>query len=692
MHRSQGRLRSQLLILMNMNKLNKQLQEGLFNEAFQSVKALSPEDLNSLFNHFSEKAACNNLLHQFFKFKPQNPDYWFELFLKYFKSEDLLWGIRCTRACFDSAYDNLFSVLENHPDLKVRTHYHFWKHIQPLIELGKEERETLFNSLEQKSLHEWLLYMALWYEEKRAFLWKHDPSGKTHYETTNVYVNGLNLFLDYLLHRPNPDKPKINDVESLSTWVIEKVCREKAKGTNPPEFDLIDKWVGWHHFISTILDSYCFDESYDVEATTEGYCFFCNDSESYFRWKVNGAKLLDWIMKCEEDSWVMTNKQIDEGLEVPGDNINEAFINLQETRINNLTKNLLNYYNLKDAEDFPVSMLMDIINDFSFSALKYWVNPLDVKYMQNADEWYKHILNVNHDILIDEDYTDFMNEMKDYKDTKSALKFAEELLIFNTEAGYLKNYNPYNPKVNIYRTPFIKINSTLFSFTAIIGEARSGLCLIENTLKWLSNDRRKVLRKKQTDGMEKALADLFKEKGWKNVVHGLRYDVGVSKKEGDFDVLIFGDGILLQIELKRSQLRFTLEEAQNEKVQSLNKAAGQILKGRKFIEENKTWIKEQLKLKPEDEIKEIYSLIVSTSFENDHEIINGVCRKIPLFEIEEILKGSDFSMIRNMKLNPLDELRKMIDSEYMAELIKEQVRADFKAPDDMTFYFRDSKS
>lgn len=672
-----------------MNKLHKQLSEGLFNEAFQTIKVLSTEDLNLLFNHFSGKQECINLLHQFFKTKPANGDYWFKLFLQYFKPEDIVWGIRCNRACFNKEYDTLFAVFENHPDLKVKTHYHFWKHLQPLIELGQEERESLFNAIEQKSLHEWLLYMALWYEEKRALLWKYDPSGISHSADTNLYVNSLSQFLDYLLHSQRINRQKTNNVDSLTNWVIEKVCREKSKGINPPEFELIDRWLAWQNFIATTLDSYWFDDSFDVELTSEGFRLFCNDHEKYFRWKVNGEKLMSWILKCEEDSWLMINKQIDEGLEVPGKTMEEQMINVQEFRMELLTENLLNYFNLKEEEEFPVNSLMHIINDFSFSGLKHWVNPLDQIYKLNADEWYKHIVKAEDDILADEDYHKIIEELKTYTNSKATEKFAEELLILDTEASYFKNYNPHHPRVNIYRTPFIKIHNTLFTFTAIIGEARSGLCLIENTLRWLTFSRNRVLRKRQTDEMERKLADLFKAKGWKNVACGLEYKNGV---QGDFDVLVYDNGIVLMIELKRSQLRFTLEEALNEKVQSIEKAARQLQKGKTFIEANTAWVKQQLGLKEEDKIKEICPLIVSTSFENDHEVINGVCKKIALFELEEILNGSDFKLMRNEKLNPLGEIIKMIELEYMAWEIIEEVKAGFKAPGECTFYFTNKQT
>jgi len=671
-----------------MNKLHKQLAKGLFNEAFHTVNSLSEEEKDLLFNSFSEKQECSNLLHQFFKFKSENREFWFELFLRYFKPQDIVWGIRCNRACFDKEYDTLFSVFEKHEEKSVRAHYGFWKHIQPLIAIGIEERETLFNNIEKKSLHEWLLLMALWYEEKRALLWKYDDTGETHGEDTNTYVNSLNQFLDYLLHNKAKLDATSNDVDSINNWVIEKVCKEKEKGVNPPEFVLLDRWLAWHYFITTILDSYCFDESYDIRVDEKGFHLYCNDYDAYFRWKLNGAKLNSWILKCEEDA---LKKVIQEAKDVPGDNPEELLVNLQEFKNDILAENLLNYYNLRDAEDFPISGLIEIVNDFSFSGYKHWVTPLDKLYQYDADNWYKHILKAEDDILADENYTEFVKELKSYGDSKRANEI-QKLLILDTDRISFKQHNPFQPKVNIYRTPFIKINNTLLSFTAIIGEARSGLYLIENSLRWLSKDWNLLLRKKQTDEMEKRLADIFKEKRWKNVVFGLKYDVGVAEKEGDFDVLVYEKGILLQIELKRSQLRFTLEEAQNEKIQSIEKAARQLQKGKKFIEENPAWIKEQLGLKPEDELKEIYSLHISTSFENDHELINGSCKKISLFELEEILYNSDFKIMRANNINPLGEIMRMIEMDYMWQEIEEETRDAFKAPGETIFYFRDEKA
>lgn len=152
------------------------------------------------------------------------------------------------------------------------------------------------------------------------------------------------------------------------------------------------------------------------------------------------------------------------------------------------------------------------------------------------------------------------------------------------------------------------------------------------------------VQKKETERMEERLAKLFEEAGFKQVVFARPYTEKNFGMAGDLDVLVYEAGTLLCLELKRSKFRVHLDEIWDELRMGILTASQQLDKAELLLKTHLPKLKEDL-LKDLDITEEhfsqirFYSFIVSTSFENDHQLIRNRHLKISLFELEEILKA-----------------------------------------------------
>ncbi len=222
------------------------------------------------------------------------------------------------------------------------------------------------------------------------------------------------------------------------------------------------------------------------------------------------------------------------------------------------------------------------------------------------------------------------------------------LLSFDfTKAKFL---NRLSPMVSLVSKPFLKIGEHYLAFNGVLGESNSQVNLLMNIMEGNSKAH-SVVEQKEVNKLEQCVLSLFIEANFTNALCSLKYKVGTV--EGDLDIVVYHSGVLLIIELKRSKIRTTLSDIHNEYENSLIKASKQLDKATCFIESQFSVIKERLSM-PENDVKQlkIYSLIVSTSFEYDHELIRNRHFKFSLFELQQVLAGN----ITQVSENKLESL------------------------------------
>lgn len=132
--------------------------------------------------------------------------------------------------------------------------------------------------------------------------------------------------------------------------------------------------------------------------------------------------------------------------------------------------------------------------------------------------------------------------------------------------------------------------------------------------------------KSETDSMEESVANLFKQVGFDVYPQYIPEDIRV----GEIDLIAIKDNIVIVLELKSSYIRNNKKEIFEYKNFVLKKAAYQLDKKTKFVRE----------VFLNNVNSKIYSWIVDTSLEFDHEYIDGYL-KLSVDELVILLKGHD---------------------------------------------------
>ncbi|MGZ4054021.1 MAG: hypothetical protein ACXVDZ_14370 [Bacteroidia bacterium] len=222
------------------------------------------------------------------------------------------------------------------------------------------------------------------------------------------------------------------------------------------------------------------------------------------------------------------------------------------------------------------------------------------------------------------------------------------------------------PEIDVTRAPFFKLNEKLCWMPNMIAYASFAENLIENLI---SKDLISIHRL-QTKYYEGSLKNIFNSFGYNIIKRDedktLRDD---NKKEiGDFDLLAYKNGHLLNLQLKLTYARNTYFSRYTWKKDALKKAAKQLRTGLDFIKTNPDHIKKILALNPTDPINKIDSFILSNSNTYDHEFIDGFL-KISYFEIISLLMIIEFNWKDDIK--NVDSLVKAIQENIFFKNLEE---------------------
>lgn len=215
----------------------------------------------------------------------------------------------------------------------------------------------------------------------------------------------------------------------------------------------------------------------------------------------------------------------------------------------------------------------------------------------------------------------------DISEEKSDIEYALNLLCFDSE----------NPKSNFFLQPFLCNNTQIywlpnsFAYQSLNEMFFEALLLKEN----------ETLNNIQTQLIEKYYNRLFGEKGFKICEDDNNRTI---RSFGDFDILAYKNGCILNFEIKLSGVKNEIKEIFNWKKSKLGfkAATDQLPKLRKYIEENKPDILRRLGLPSDTKIDNIHSFIASNSFLFDNEYFNGFM-KVSLFELTVLLTDTEIN-------------------------------------------------
>lgn len=338
------------------------------------------------------------------------------------------------------------------------------------------------------------------------------------------------------------------------------------------EFNLIiEKYLALHSFSQDVLNTYCYDDNFHAKLEDTYIEIFPMDVDAYIKWYSDGLKTLHVLQHYD----------------------------LNNQNASNLQSNLLAF--LKSIYGFQESI--EIENDTNAPLLQLYY------FMQSIQE------NSPRKPLayVEKDFFANIGDNADIED------------FWSIQFG---NSRINNQKLaNLFEKPLFVINDFLFWIPYILSLQNLTSSLVNNLLR--VRFQRTSERKEEVHFSEKNLGAFFEEKGFA-VQTGFHLPDGNNSLETD--LIAYKDGHLFLLELKSTYIRTNLEEAWIYKSTALRKATYQLKKRVKAIHallENKD---ANHFINTFGTPKHIHAWIVDTSFEYDHELINGYL-KISMFEL-----------------------------------------------------------
>jgi len=660
----------------NISTFISSFEKGEFGEVLASFKTLNREEQIAALSPFLSPYKGLKFLHGYFK-KPDNANtFWINLFAS-IDYKLLISAIRVNRAFIGSHFDTLLS-LANHPELYVHRHYITFCQLQKLERELFDSASSGIATLPDVSYEEWLWHIAFWLEFNKAYLWVRDPSGLEHPKLQQHLVSTINHFLSYLLTGKSGHSLTLSVDESKKlTARMFSFYRERInEDSTGIYFEVLDAWYNWYNFTSTCLDTYCFDLNFEVDIKDNKVILFAKDVNKFYQWKDIDEKLHIWLSEHGNLSASTLHEKFGNKTgERPYSNIDDEI----DKRIIE-AQMVADFYYLYPSKDFPIGELLQTWHGITGSSLEKYVVPLDILHQTHPPE--RWIVNILQTCMAEtilpvisismENLKYIVSKVEQEKTDKEVFRFIKRVIVQPGESLKPINYNRFNPHIRLFRKPLLGLGDRLYYLPAIFGETSTGIGLTENLLAQMSYAQMKyddktlphyirnthaplaTVARNQAHKMEEVIAGRFSSKGFKNVAYSREYGVNKNIAEGEFDCLVYESGVLLIIEIKRTQLRVTLEEAWNEKMNILSKATEQLDRGIAFIRDSFGWLQDVFPDMKETFVElEINTLIVSTSFEHDHELMNDRHLKVSLYEFDKTQELIETGKIRESGKNPV---------------------------------------
>jgi hypothetical protein len=641
-----------------------------------------------------KKAESNNslsrLFHEYFKASKPSQVLINELAEK--NPDLLLNSIRINRAFLNPEHLSSFNFFVNHHNKRLVDHYQFF------LKLVQIESEKYFNfnkylnKIDKSSIIKNLFLVSFWFEEKRAQIFKNNNQSLIRYDI-KPYIETIEFYLSHYFFNSKEQLAHKSFKEFQDSVELNDAYQELKKFNNfnvHPVFFTLNLAHDYLTFLKNTIEQYSFDLNFEVDVVENVAQLYYKDEIILKKWFTVDQKLKYWFDFNEIIAKEIIDYKIKEN---PDFIINKNGIDYEmnyQGAIRHLINELIieDFY-IKDSKlfDVPINELIKVFNGFVSNAWGRFVNPMDKLNCIQPDNWldniyenyfnhFKETNNNNKGDFIAALPIKFLHE-RTLKNIIGDKNFTDNLIrLISLDLNGIDFNNKFKPYLNLIGKPFIKINDFYFCYDSIIGEGSSQTNLLLNIME--SNRKaHSSTEKDEVIKMESAIYKKFIEAGFKNSICQIEFKSDTTK--GDFDIIVYEKGVLLCIELKRSKLRLHLSEINDEYENSFKKASSQLDKVKSYIKNNYNQFVDQdlktISIEENEHSKlKIYTLIVSTSFEYDHELIDNKHHKISLFELQNIL-DSEIEEYNGNKLEGL--MQKILRNEYWDSRLRNLNYPDF---------------
>ncbi len=624
-----------------------------------------------------ERGTLSQLFHEYFsKNNVTNQPFISELSEEY--PGVLVKAIRSNRAFLNPEHFSSFHLLKNHRNEYLRSHFQVFNSLAQSEKKLFEKFSESLQSLTANNIVEVFCWTGLWLEQKRAA--KFQINSRIYYQIeSSVLVESVEFFLSHYLFNNKDAVASVEIVEYQDFHILIEIVDKYKRGRQSQSIiGALNNAYNYISFLRSIIDNYSFDMNYEVSVDGAEILLKCIEYTPVKRWLVENEKIQFWYEHYRTIAKAMVDDKI---LLNPGFIKNTSGFDYQMNYDGSVKMTAAR----KCAYDFcidesklagiPSSTIIVFLNSFVANASGRFVSPIDKLHDSEPAAWFENIFKCIADFgnrripeteqVIATGPIRLLHKSELKRIIKENIQNCEEsedqlIALVSNDIVHFSFINRNNVPINLTGKPFIKLGDYYIAFNRLLGEANSQVNGLIN--RWEGNFKlHQTVTQTETDEFERRVCKLFEDAGFDSIC-SVKY---TGSAKGDFDIVVYNDGVMLIIELKRSKIRFNIADAHDEYENSLKKASGQLDKGVRYIHENfdkvkddhfkKLAIKESL---PSD-IK-IYPIVVSTSFGFDHVLIENKHLKISLFELQGLLEDE----FTGYSANDLESFVFAISSDY----------------------------
>jgi tetratricopeptide (TPR) repeat protein len=557
------------------------------------------------------------------------------VFLADNQSECLIKSIRVSKSFLNDEWFQLFEkTLSKHPNKELRAHFQCFsllKQIEKALWRQVEEKGASLNSVDHSPIS-LLNELALWYNLKTEF--RESREMQTNVETLNSAVeylsrNNLLQIEDFITN----ENLAVSNATALGNV---RMCEKSHKVI--PVFEWLDQVKIWNAFMNNKLQLYCFDLNYEPEISNEGIIYLKPISiEKVKKWENVGFKInlmFDFYHQTGEDVFneAKLNGNIKGQKDKSINHLETDFVDIVRFSAENAWFNTFSDNNIRlQKGNIDFLTISHFFGEYSGNCLFRWHKPIVEKQILskskssiNIEEVWAQNIRAGRDIqwLRHDSYNRLIHKINE-RDIKIDSSEILDFLVCNQNASNdsTKKFDRFLITINLFSKPFMKFGDNLFVFTSIIANTRPFTFLFDNLL---NQNKDKVVVKNLSDKFEDRICKQFEMAGFAtNFGNDKIFVNNLTDEKGDFDALAYKNGYLFVIEAKLAPIRIDLNDIHNELSSSFLKGASQLNKALKYIEFRFVDIKKSLGINEDAFHKlKIFPLIVSTSFESDHNRID----------------------------------------------------------------------
>lgn len=551
----------------------------------------------------------------------------------------------------------------------------FKDHLQ-IFKILNQKESKLWNEFEKSvdeladyEFVEVLIYASLWLEYHRNNVCVQQIEDEQHGNIISIKIEILNHFFSYYFdfYAKTEQKQNLEINEDEIVKVFSKIIPKLNLIEETPVFESIEKMANWNDYIQTSIEPFCFDDNFYYIVFEDSLILEKKSNVVEYDFVVNGAKYQK-IQQYYRD--LISEIGIENlGMIIKGNNQVEIDIN-KELAIWQKAASLyakeinVNHFVTNEKKKIDIEIIGSILTNLIGNAIVRYVQPSNQIYTFSNLAFPEKIISILKSTqrvsLRYETSVSWLSMIEKFipDEQVSSDAILSLLSIKITKHNPVNTINRFNPKINLWSTPFIEFNNFIFSFYSILGYTHNiGFALLENAL--VNNLKyRDHIQRKETERIESRIAARFRKAGFKKVIYSKKIkDDSTHSTITDIDLLVYEDGVFLLGEIKRTKLRLSLLEVYLEENNIISKAIEQLEKSIEYIIKNPIEVKEWFGLEEVPNIKrdDIIPLIISNSIENDGKLYGDNYRKTLLFEMNYILSKFTAQKWRDVNKNPLDE-------------------------------------